>query len=180
MTTKQTGIKLTEKETLIMKAGRSNNFGDCMEYPQWSFAVIDYSTLDAKVARGVISSLVKKGLVFIQGEKGENEIFGYTDLGKELYDTLIPAELPIQGPAEPPVIVIEESAPTDLPENIEPIIAPDLTSYDIRTIANEVGKSEKMVRAMIRKKGHTKTTKEWSFTTEEFWLIAGYFKVKAE
>jgi len=78
-------ITLTDKELTIMKAGRTNCFGDCYNNPEWLFAVIDESKLDPKVARGVISSLIKKGLVEVWDNDGEN-VLEFTDIAKKMCD----------------------------------------------------------------------------------------------
>lgn len=85
---------LTELEIKILNAGRKTNFGDCMEDAQWSFAVCDEAGMDEKVYRGVVSSLVKKGLVGIyENITGENKkaqfrdmVFGYTEEAKKLFE----------------------------------------------------------------------------------------------
>ena len=81
--------KLTELETVVMKAARRTDYGDCLEYPQWSFSVCDASGLNEKVYRGVVASLVKKGLVVIQDDEGKGRyqdmVFGFTDEGVKLF-----------------------------------------------------------------------------------------------
>lgn len=77
--------QLTDKEEDILKAMRDNEFQDALTDVGgvWVFSVIDNAGLDAKVARGVISSLVKKGLVEVWDNDGEPCI-SYTDAGKEI------------------------------------------------------------------------------------------------
>jgi hypothetical protein len=63
-------MQFTENEKAIFKGAKENDYADCFEdcgnggfNSTWSFAVIDASGLDPKVARGAIASLVKKGMV---------------------------------------------------------------------------------------------------------------------
>lgn len=69
-------LNLTPNELAVLKGARVNNFcdaGDKDDGSPWVFAVIEYSKLDEKVARGVLSSLVKKGLVEIYDAEGRNK-----------------------------------------------------------------------------------------------------------
>jgi len=81
---------LTELEIKVLQAARKTNFGDCLEGGQWSFAVCDAAKLDEKIYRGVVASLVKKGLVVISDDEGKGKfsdmVFDYTDAGKELFN----------------------------------------------------------------------------------------------
>ena len=80
---------LTELEVKVLEASRKTDFGDCLEYGQWSFAVCDKSGLDEKVYRGVVSSLVKKGLIQIFDQEGrgkfKDQVFEFTDKGRSLF-----------------------------------------------------------------------------------------------
>lgn len=75
---------LTSKEIKILNAMRNNEYSDALESSTWSFTAIENSGIEAKKARGVISSLVKKGLIVATGSK-EEEALSFTDLGKELF-----------------------------------------------------------------------------------------------
>ena len=81
---------LTELEVLVLKAARRTDYGDCLEYPQWSFAVCDASGLNEKVYRGVVSSLVKKGIVMISDDEGKglymDMTFEFTEKGTLLFN----------------------------------------------------------------------------------------------
>ncbi len=83
-------LNLTENELAILKGARINEYCDAYESTPWVFSVIDYSKLDAKVARGVISSLVKKDLIQIEDYEGNNNpddmILHFTKKAKELCD----------------------------------------------------------------------------------------------
>lgn len=75
---------LTDNEIKVMIASRNNEYGDCIEYGTWSFTVCDNSGLDAKVYRGVVSSLIKKGYARVSGER-DDEVFALTVEGKNLF-----------------------------------------------------------------------------------------------
>lgn len=60
---------LTDNEIKVLIASRNNEYGDCIESGTWSFTVCDNSGLNAKVYRGVVSSLIKKDMQEYQ-EKG--------------------------------------------------------------------------------------------------------------
>lgn len=75
-------MNLTEMEKLILTTSRKNEYGDPAEVPVWMWSVIMNADLDAKQARGVISSLVKKGLIVVSDEKDPDERCMYlTELG---------------------------------------------------------------------------------------------------
>lgn len=80
---------LTKNEIEVMEAARNSNFGDIIESGQWSFSVCEQTTLGEKVYRGVVSSLIKKGLVEIHDyeENGryDDMIFELTEAGKQRY-----------------------------------------------------------------------------------------------
>ncbi len=87
---------LTPLEIKVMEAARHTNFGDCLESGQWSFSVADAAGLDPKVYRGVVSSLIKKGLVSVWDDEDswgkrfdpyrETMVFDYTEKGKALFE----------------------------------------------------------------------------------------------
>ena len=64
-------ISLTKNEIAILRGARDNDFMDCFSpelgASSWTFAVISASGLKPTIARGVISSLVQKGLVSADG-----------------------------------------------------------------------------------------------------------------
>ena len=76
---------LTEMEIAVLISSRNNCFGDVMEGGQWSFAVGDDAIgVGVTQYRGVLSSLVKKGLVVISGRKND-EMFALTNKGRVLF-----------------------------------------------------------------------------------------------
>lgn len=75
---------LTDNEVKVMIASRNNEYSDCCDMPTWSFSVCDNSGLDAKVYRGVISSLIKKGYARVAGNRND-EVFSLTESGKKLF-----------------------------------------------------------------------------------------------
>lgn len=79
-------MKLTKMEKMVLNATRTNEYNDCYEEScTWAFTVVDNSGLDAKKARGVISSLIKKDLIWFQ-EDEEEDMIGLTEAGKKLFE----------------------------------------------------------------------------------------------
>lgn len=75
-------MNLTAMEIKILNAMRKNEFDDGLDVDcVWVFSVIENSGIEGTKARGVISSLVKKGLVFADGE-----VIGYTEEGRKVFD----------------------------------------------------------------------------------------------
>ena len=62
--------KLTRMKNIVLNAIRDNDFNDGLEYGTWLFCATDYSGLDTKQARGALSSVIKKGLVNVDINKG--------------------------------------------------------------------------------------------------------------
>lgn len=87
-------MNLTEWEKKILIASTHTEFGSALEdnWP-WIWSVIDHSGLDSKQARGVLSSLIKKGLVCIDDYSGKGNsndfIFVLSDTGKEITKQLL-------------------------------------------------------------------------------------------
>jgi|SRR3712207_1713619 len=82
-------MKLTSNEIKVLNGMRTNDFGDILinESAEWTFAVIDASKLEPRVARGAISSLIKKELVTIIRDT-PNNLIDLTVKGRELFQTL--------------------------------------------------------------------------------------------
>lgn len=80
-------MHLTENEKIVLNAGCKSNYENFCVGRTWVFDVIDCSKLDAKVARGVISSLVKKELVEVCDYDDETEIYA-TKAGIEICEDL--------------------------------------------------------------------------------------------
>ena len=80
---------LTDLEILVLESARRTDYGDCLEDPQWSFAVCDTANLRPANYRGVVSSLVKKGFIRIDDQEGKGAfkdmVFSFTDSGKMLF-----------------------------------------------------------------------------------------------
>lgn len=80
---------LTELEIKILQASRTNEYCDAVdEGAPWVFAVIEESGILVNQARGVIASLVKKGIVIVEDyeNKGKSDdmVFVLTDEGAEI------------------------------------------------------------------------------------------------
>ena len=77
----------TSNEIAIFKGSRDNEYENAFEEGgTWVFTVIDYSGLNPKVARGAISSLIKKGIIQVINDNGYpgTSTFEYTREGREL------------------------------------------------------------------------------------------------
>lgn len=77
----------TSNEIAIFRGSRDNEYANVFEEGgSWVFSVIDYSGLKPKVARGVISSLVKKKIIQIidDNDYPGTPTFEYTREGKVL------------------------------------------------------------------------------------------------
>jgi hypothetical protein len=78
---------LTDKEVDVLIAARNNEFNDCLtdDYT-WCFAIINNSGMISSVARGVISSLIKKGYCGVSNEKKvDDRTFWLTEEGRKLF-----------------------------------------------------------------------------------------------
>lgn len=94
-------MKLTPNEIKVLNAMRNNEYQDALQDGgTWTFTAVDNSGLTEKVARGVLSSLVKKGLVTVYGDYNSTDDTGsvnYTMQGKQLFDTADGIECPWGG-----------------------------------------------------------------------------------
>jgi hypothetical protein len=85
-------INLTDMEKALLKGARINEFGDAYNSSPWVWSVIDYSGLTGAQASGVISSLVKKGLITVDGKRcgasyDDDTSLCFTELGRKVCDT---------------------------------------------------------------------------------------------
>jgi hypothetical protein len=82
-------MKLTDLEKQVIEGALKSDFGNVMAGNDgtWSFDVQDYSGLTEKIYRGVVSSLIKKGLVTIFDTEGRGKyrdmVFNLTDKGRK-------------------------------------------------------------------------------------------------
>lgn len=91
-------MNLTKMEKMVLNSLRNNDYNDCYTDPcTWAFAAIDYSGLNAKQARGVMASLIKKGLMGFQ-EDDDEDIVWLTDEGKKIFETAAGEECNWGGP----------------------------------------------------------------------------------
>lgn len=83
-------MKLTKLEVYLLNAMRTNEYNDALQDGHtWTFTAIDNSGMEPEAARGVIASLVKKGLVVAEkGNKksGDEDTIGFTAAGAALFD----------------------------------------------------------------------------------------------
>ncbi|MGL4253413.1 MAG: hypothetical protein ACRCR2_05130 [Fusobacteriaceae bacterium] len=75
-------IELTTKEKEFLYHMVHNYYSDILESGgEFTFAVIEQLSYSEKSARGVISSLIKKGMVVVTDYKGEEPVISFTDQG---------------------------------------------------------------------------------------------------
>lgn len=167
-------MKLTIMEIKILNAMRTNEYNDALSsYPcgTWSFTAIDNSGIPAKKARGVISSLVKKGLVTISGRNTRNaedcEAIGFTELGCKLFDTATGEKCNWD---ECPQLLLKESDEIEQPQTKEP--APSSKSsatmvvVTLATLCDELKIDSKKARRILRDSDIKKTGKSWECKTQ--------------
>lgn len=82
---------VTEKERQMLQASIDDCFGDASQETDeeicnapWTFSVIDTSEMSSAVGRGVISSLVKKGLIEVSNPDTEDSSITMTELGRQI------------------------------------------------------------------------------------------------
>lgn len=74
--------RLTSFEESLLKAFPRSNYGSEPEWHTWVFEVLTKSGIEASQARGVLSSLIKKGLVVVETNTDPREPACYlTDKG---------------------------------------------------------------------------------------------------
>ncbi len=81
-------MEFTELEKKVLKTSRETDFGDILDYPLWVDAIIDNSELDPKIARGVISSLVKKGIFIVSNYDKNDKTISVTDKGRKIIENM--------------------------------------------------------------------------------------------
>lgn len=84
---------LTEMEIEILKGIIYSDYNDersVDSYP-WTFSVISKSGIEEKKARGVLSSLIKKGLIEVY-DWDSDSVTELTDEGKDIVNNLITNE----------------------------------------------------------------------------------------
>jgi hypothetical protein len=89
-------VSITELTRLELQAMKvtGTEFGNLLEEPTvygehrvstavWTFSWMDEVGISPNILRGVMSSLVKKGLIGVEG-KGNDETLSYTDEGRKI------------------------------------------------------------------------------------------------
>lgn len=83
---------LTEYEKAVLKGIYESEYNSNETDCTWTFSAIEWAGLSTKTGRGVVSSLVQKGVVVVDGEFGNNQdesTITTTDLGKRLHKELM-------------------------------------------------------------------------------------------
>jgi predicted transcriptional regulator len=79
-------VKLTELEKDVIVAITENEYSDVPGNPVWSWSVADNCKITHKdQVSGVVSSLVKKGLVECYDDRGKDSTVHLTDAGIKVY-----------------------------------------------------------------------------------------------
>lgn len=128
--------KLTAFEIKLVNAMRSNEYNDAIEDPTWTFTAIDNSGIPAKQVRGVIASLVKKGLIFAEiGEKkvGDEDTIGFSEAGKKLFDKADGLECPWGG--KPLLKEVEATEPKAKEEVKTEVLKPAKVKGELTIVA---------------------------------------------
>jgi DNA-binding transcriptional regulator PaaX len=72
--------KVTDMERAVLGAYFRTDYGDGPGSETWSFDVISHSGIEGRQARGAMSSLVKKGLIYVNGS-GKDAATALTEAG---------------------------------------------------------------------------------------------------
>jgi len=85
-------MNITENEKAVLSAIDHNEYGDVLSDPIWTDSVFDNLCTDIPSTSfpGVVSSLVKKGLIYADAvnRNGEEKTMGMTPEGIEVYVNL--------------------------------------------------------------------------------------------
>lgn len=161
-------MKLTPMEIKILNAMRNNEYNDALEENgacgTWSFTAIYNSGIEAKKARGVISSLIKKGLVGVTTQnhvKDDPETIWFTKEGVKLFDNADGEECSWGGPK-----LLKEIEIDDL-EPINDDMSKESHIFTIVEIAKELDIDPKKARKILRENNIEKTGKQWEWKTKK-------------
>lgn len=148
-------INLTLKEKEFLYHMTNNCFSNILESGfEFTFAVVDELSYSEQQAKGVISSLTKKGLIDITQEKGEHSLVSFTDEGKEYTEQNLEMLKAAKGSKVPPTIKEEKE--------VEEITASEL--------AQQLGLTPQDLRRQLRKGGYVKPEGgwKWNINSEEY------------
>lgn len=89
-------VTLTNLEIQFLNGMRTNDYSDILESGgDWMFAVVDETDMNEQQAKGVLTSLKKKGLVIGTWDEEEGEtLVSFTDKGAELFNGVDVLPLP--------------------------------------------------------------------------------------
>ena len=157
-------MKLTTLEIKILNAMRDNEYNDALDdNGTWTFTVIDNSGIDAKVARGVISSLVKKELITVYeatAEANPVDMIAFTDKGAKLFNTADGKDCTWGGAK-----LLKEAEATKTVTKAKE--KKEEGAYTLLTIANEVGMDSKKARKILRANNMKRKGSSWQWATKE-------------
>lgn len=182
-------MNLTKMEKMVLNALRNNDYNDCYTDPcTWAFAAIDYSTLNAKQARGVMASLIKKGLMGFQEDKDDEDLVWLTDEGKALFENATGEECNWGGPRLLEIEEVEEEVERE---------EKTMTVKEMRAEAKKMGikgysrmskkdlqtviAAAKSVNEFLGKSAEAKTEEKTTVTVRAFTgMLIGKFEVVRE
>lgn len=157
-------MKLTKMEIMVLNGMRDNEYNDAIEHATWTFTAIDNSGLNAKQARGVIASLVKKGLVIAtKGSHGDEDMIGFTQEGVKLFENADGAECQWGGPKLLKQLEEGFQEAAEAPEMDEN----DLIQMTVKELAALTGMNEKAIRRKLRKAGMKREGKIWMISKND-------------
>lgn len=78
-------INVTSNELEALRGIDHSEYGDCITTPVWSFSVTENCLLKTRSVPGVVSSLVKKGLVTVSDSGTAVACIAMTKAGVEVY-----------------------------------------------------------------------------------------------
>jgi hypothetical protein len=185
-------MKLTVMEIKILNAMRNNEYNDALDsFPlgTWSFTAIDNSGIKPNIARGVISSLVKKGLVYVhEGGKDKNaepEVIGFEQAGVDLFKDADGEECQWEGPkllkemAEITTTGDEEKPGTPIPKDevaatldkddkkIIPIPESKPNTFTLALLVDEIKMDPRKARKILRDNKIPKLGKHYEWETQK-------------
>lgn len=83
-----TELNLTEMERIAMSV-QNTDYGTLLEGDEtWAFAWMDETRIPEKQLRGVMSSLIKKGLLIVVKGRGDDDTLYYTEEGIQVSKSL--------------------------------------------------------------------------------------------
>lgn len=175
-------MKLTRMEKMVLNAMRENDYNDVLQDGYtWLFCATEFADVDTKQARGALSSLIKKELVWAEieekrsGQPDESTV-GFTEAGEKLFENADGEECSWGGLR---LLKVEDDTENEVEEK-------KMTVKEMRVEAKELGikgysrmSKEDLQAAIENKKSSDSeevTVKMYAFTG----MLIGEFKANME